>query len=700
MKSIRECTRCLILSLTTALLIFPIPSIAQEEDVPSSDKPAKIFDATEISLEKLLNMEVTVASLFAEDELVTGATVSSINSKKWKQLGARRINEALNNEISVQTTPNLGGSYNLSIRGYTTSESREGVAAIIDGIPANEITTGSAFMIMPNVELGVLDRIELIKGPASAIYGSDAFHGILSMRTFESDIDHYSVEGAGAYPLYGDANVKISQGIAADLIRIDAAASTSHQGDQDLEFEYADSQNNKQTSAYNNSYTSRTGVFKVRIKPVNKLKIKLGAYATYFDSDNYPGISDYAPMQPLLGNDFSSADVSYYIGNVAISYELPADISIEANSYYKRSSGSYELSTSSSGATLQDALADHYGGEFSIKQQDNPINLQWFTAYSYTYGEIKDYKTYLIQLDTGAKTIVPGSPKGFNTGIHSVFSQLKWGAIKDRLYFLLGGRLDSYTDYGNQISPRGGIIFLPTKNSSIKALYSRAFKAPTQFHIYGIPIIVEGNKDIKPEKIDMGELIYIYKKDDFKINVTGFYSYWSDAITAYLQTNGSFIFLNKDKRDSIGGEFTCSYKYEPFAFDLGFSYVVSRAIDAQDPDNPTETRDINFGMFPMYSINAGLQYTLKPVDITFYLNNRLYLNVKDTNESEDTEPDDLPAYYRMDLNLSKIVADRVDIYFDIRNLLNRKNYVPSVYGKDGGFLEPGISVMLRAGYKL
>ena len=43
---------------------------------------------------------------------------------------------------------------------------------------------------------------------------------------------------------------------------------------------------------------------------------------------------------------------------------------------------------------LAEALAEHYGGQVSIKQQDNPINLQWFAAYSYTYGKIKDYKTY------------------------------------------------------------------------------------------------------------------------------------------------------------------------------------------------------------------------------------------------------------------------------------------------------------------
>lgn len=72
----------------------------------------------------------------------------------------------------------------------------------------------------------------------------------------------------------------------------------------------------------------------------------------------------------------------------------------------------------------------------------------------------------------------------------------------------------------------------------------------------------------------------------------------------------------------------------------------------------------------------------------------------EANESIDTHQDKLPPYYRMDLNISKSITDRAEIYLDIRNLLNRENRTPSVYGTDNGYLEPGIGVMLRAGYKL
>jgi hypothetical protein len=54
----------------------------------------------------------------------------------------------------------------------------------------------------------------------------------------------------------------------------------------------------------------------------------------------------------------------------------------------------------------------------------------------------------------------------------------------------------------------------------------------------------------------------------------------------------------------------------------------------------------------------------------------------------------------MDLNISKIITDKSEIYLDIREILNRNNRVPSVIGAKNGELEPGISVLLRAGYNL
>ncbi len=73
-----------------------------------------------MSFEELMNIkvEVDVASLFIEDELLVGSTVSSISPAQWRKLGARRVSDVLANELSVAVYPRLGGNNVIAIRGY------------------------------------------------------------------------------------------------------------------------------------------------------------------------------------------------------------------------------------------------------------------------------------------------------------------------------------------------------------------------------------------------------------------------------------------------------------------------------------------------------------------------------------------------------------------------------------------------------
>ncbi len=95
--------------ITICLNLTPL-AIAQE----MIDEEAEI---SFFELESLLNEYVTVASLFLEDELEVGSTVSSITAQDWKRMGARRMHEALANELSVLNCPTLAGNPAIAIRG-------------------------------------------------------------------------------------------------------------------------------------------------------------------------------------------------------------------------------------------------------------------------------------------------------------------------------------------------------------------------------------------------------------------------------------------------------------------------------------------------------------------------------------------------------------------------------------------------------
>lgn len=695
--------------LSYLLTLFIIISFISISSVRAQEGPDnKEFDISDFSFEELLDAEVEIASMFAEDEMVTASTVASISPEKWKLTGARRMQDVLDNEMGVMVYSTFAGSSAITIRGYVSNMSHKGLCGILDGVPLNDAVEGSAFYQVPNWELGTLKGIEMIKGPGSAIYGSDAFHGVLALRTFESNHDTYEVEAAGAYPLYGDSAVRISKGFAGDLFRLDVSGAGSYQGDLDIEYEYEDENGETKKGLHPRKYKykSGTGVAKLTFNPSKKVKIKTGAYATKWDCERFPGLI----VHEYYVDDYYNAEIDFLMANGSVTYIPGRDISIEATGYYWTYSLLHQISFDPAFASLAasvpylgddyDSIAEQkqpdvyrYGGSLTVKQPDNKYNLQWVLAYSYSKMGIETGTEYSVkQISTGDLLANLGEvpEAGFSRDINSVFGQVKWGAIEKVLYILCGGRLDVYSDahIDPQFTPRASLIFLPATSQSIKVLYGRAFKAPGASNYRGSYYASE-SLEVKPETIDVGELVYMYKMKKWKAKVNAYYTKWKNGI-ALAPTATKPRFANIAESQSYGGEAYIYYPIEPITLELGFGYCKSKQLGNEGED------DIEHTAYPVYSVNSGIYYSLEPYDVKFYLNNNVRM---DMTEAPDPDSDKLPLYWRMDLNISKVIANRLELHLNGKNITNRKNAKPAVWGHQNGFEDPGVSVLLRASYK-
>jgi outer membrane receptor for ferrienterochelin and colicin len=715
---------CLLKSRKVVFLLFAFLlsfiSVALVE--AAEDTPSSLF---KMPLEEVMNLEVKVevASLFMEDELLVASTVSNISSNDWEKSGARRTYEAFMNEMSVMTY-NTVSSHAIAIRGYTSNFSAvRGLATSLDGVPLNTMSYGTALYGIPNFELGTLDRIEMIKGPASAIYGSDAFHGVISMQSIESDSNTYSVKvRGGGEPSYREGNIRISHGIG-EKIRINTAISASHQGDQNLAYEHT----GNGPGVYRNLYDSVSGVLKVTLNPSDRLKIDWGAYFADFEGHDFFGLVSLAWNRDQLdyGTNTISGDTDFYMGRGSISYQFENDINIEARGYIWESDAlAIVPSFDYGGGTYMPGIETgywgqvdrRYGGDLIIKQSHNPFNIQWVLGYFYTFMETPDATIYNKNNSTGEITELvfsagqtPGKRlfEGVDRSINSIIAQTKWRFIKDRLYLLLGARYDDYSDFGSQFTPRAGVIFLPAEDSAIKLLYGNAFRAPVGAELKGVNF-TRGNPDIKPETIDVYELAYLSRGDHWKLSTTGFYSKWKDGITWKPVTGDPDGFTsaydNMSESRSYGCEVNGSYSFTSIGIitDFGFSYVKSETLHKENAG------DHEFGAFPKFMARAGVNYQA-PFGINIYINNRIYWDMTESVEDAFFEnlamttmkkPDKLPTYWRVDLNFNKILSSRIKIGMDIRNLLDRRNYTPSLWGNPGGDEEPGISVLLKVIYSI
>jgi len=259
-------------------------------------------DLLDLPLKDLLNMRVSVASRFSESMLETGSTSSVIDRAQWRALGARRFKDALDMQPGIIVLPTIFGAEPVYIRGYTERNNTNGVATLLDGVEMN-ILEGSAQFTRQNINLGTLQRIEVIRGPGSSLYGDTAFHGVLDLRSFDStrNIALFDVDYSGNG--YHSSTINYSYGFAKS--RINLAVANSGQTAQNQRYDYIDSNGNSASSERDLIFNSTTLIFKWdRQWNVNNASF----LRLYWDDNRYDDFYSYGTTTAFDGSSVAADD--------------------------------------------------------------------------------------------------------------------------------------------------------------------------------------------------------------------------------------------------------------------------------------------------------------------------------------------------------------------------------------------------------
>lgn len=639
-----------------------------------------------------------VASLFKESKLDVGSTVSSIDRQQWRNLGARRTNDAIGQLPGVMLYPSFGGTDVIAIRGYANELSARGIATVVDGVPMNTLAWGTAQYNMPNLDLGVLNKIEMIRGPGSAIYGSDAFHGVYSLKTFESDEDVLETDFRGAGNGYHDAAVRLSRGLPGG-IRVNAALAGSGQPDQNRAYHYTDPTDfTRKTADRKNKYDSTSGVFKIQTDAGKTLSSGFELVYNRYSARQFPGLGRAFTVTGLSyyrGHDTTDNDSNVVMGKANVAYKLPNAIVAELTAFYWQTDQQFLYDQSANALLGADANIIHQaqseyrrGASITFKQEENAFRTAWVLSAGYNKSHIFSTKNEYIRVSDGS-LVNPATRKayfdGYQHDIVNAFFQTKTAFLDDKLFLLLGLRSDTYSDFGNQIVPRAGLIFKPDADSAVKVVYGKAFRAAVGGEVGGASNI-KGDPEIKPETIATYELILMRAKKTYDVNVSFFTSKWQDGITT-VAFSGDPVFVSKyvnsAENTAKGVEVEGKYRVsEKLGFNASGSYVASRSV----------TRDVNYVAFPKYIVNLGANYLLKPWDVRLTLNNRFHLAACKGPVRAGQPGSSLRDYYRTDLIAMKNIGRRAVASLEVRNMFGRNNYVPSVWGAEGGVPDEAVSV--------
>lgn len=528
----------LIFSLTLPQLVF-----GQED----------LFD---MSMEDLMKLKVTtIASGIETSVEKTASTVTVITRKEIDLMPANNVWDVLETIPGTLMTDDVDSASNkvFSIRGMYENFSDK-VLLLMDGKRINSVFRGTFTTIINGGDLfpplAIIDRIEIIRGPASALYGADALAGVVNIITKKagSYTGTYSKLSSGTFQdtqidlVHGGKYGKVNYFISANRFE-----TNGHKEDYDRDAATINDDVYSTITSYAPGAANRE-----RTTQFYKLDISYKDWRTTHMYGAVEGGFNMGVAQALMptGKSFKT----FQLHSIEHDWKIQENLQLKQTAFYRKSSnriieslmifppGSRVVTT-----TFMDGYIGnpqyweeqyHYYADGKLKVNEA---LSINAGVGYFLGDlykVQEAKNFGFSDNSDVTTIYNRGGVVVTDDTTDVFiaeedretlsaylqSEIKW----NKLTSTLGVRVDKFSDFGTTTNPRMAFVYEATEKLNFKALYGRAFKAPSFVALYSQanPVSI-GNPDLKPEFINNYEFVTSYnfsEKLRLKLNLY-YYSY-------------------------------------------------------------------------------------------------------------------------------------------------------------------------------
>ena len=581
---------------------------------------AQVADSSfdNLSLKDLLKIKITTAGKTSQSLELASAVVTVISREQIRARGYQSLLDVLMDldDIKVDDKMYSGMRNSLTVRGVQGSEK---FIILIDGINISS-PSGEAMPIMQNYPVNLAEQVEVLYGPASALYGANAVSGIINIITKRSSSKKITIDASSSGGDYGYSNttLMLTKKIASNMSIV-----LSGQYYYDRNPDYSKLYKNDSLSditAYSlGTFNTIFGSFtpKETVRP--KYEAPLEAYNIYAS----------VRMGDLSMNFFrNSFKVPTAYGNNTLNSIFNKDVFMEqsittANVSYKRTIGKFTGSTALTSSRYNLDPASNYRNLYTSMERaykysnctmikaEQQVDYKASDKFGVTAGVgYEDYNALPQSADLAQPvdehTFIQGSYLGtsayYRPGglaapfyfIHynniSTYLQSQYSPSK-KLHFTLGARYDRNSRFGPSFNPRLGMVYQPSAKTNIKLLYGSAFRAPapsesyTQYGAFDTPdsgrtyhayFLHLPNPALKPIISQNLELNIQHRiSNNFMVTLDAYYTYlkglyaFADDNQSLHLYNNSFngipvdyveVFINNDRQKSYGGSIQLNWK--------------------------------------------------------------------------------------------------------------------------------------------
>lgn len=645
-------------------------------------------DFFELTPEHLSQLKITAASAFTESELDSSATVSVVTRDEWERRAARTLPDAVMHLPGVMLLEPPDGGMLIQVRSYDSTSLR-GRATLIDGVPINTFAFGSEVFSNAELQLPVMDNLQLVRGPSSILYGSDAVHSALLLSTYHNaESDNFEASGDVGSRNYQQVAVRGTQTFGSDQ-SIQYAIGGAHQGNQGDEYTYPVGAGSADASR-EQSYHSATGMLRWQGRS-NALGYQLEVFTDQTNANEFPGAGTL--ILDVRDRDIADRNSHLWMMKAQLDGQLAASWDWQWDNYYWRNDYGQDyflrLPVINFTDENQQIVEHRYGSRFTFKRTDIEM-LAGRTQLALTAGTERqaiDHHdvTSQVYLVTGVPT---PNYAGLEQGINSISLEGKTQWQGGRWQLIYGGRLDSYSTFGSQTSPRAGVIWMPSNLYSVKAVYGQAFRAPNANELLGTNF-ARGDLNLKPETLDNYELTFTRLFSKGVVQLVGFNTRWHDRI---LLVSGAYT--NAGESQSRGVELSTKFDFENWLLE-----VSGASIDNSTISGPVRNCDCDPHMFPRWMASAGIGYRWPSQRLELFWSNRVHENVRTGDDTQRGNVTDAGLYYRSDISLRQQWDRHWQGQLALRNIFNRDNVWPSVVNSNGGVADIPRQIALEIQYR-
>ncbi|CAM2920781.1 TonB-dependent receptor domain-containing protein [Vibrio rarus] len=427
------------------------------------------------------------------------ASVSIITKEELALMPYQNLADALVTTSGVNIADIGQGRQGIEIRGMDVSQS----LILIDGrrISRASDMLGHSNFELQNIPVSDIERIEVIKGPMSALYGSDALGGVVNVITKpKSNEWSGSVRGGGSTAMDKDGNtgnieVSASGALIDDTVLMKVTTGHAYQG----LIENRNHENETDIAGNRNTFVD------VELQTIISPQQEVDVYTRVAQTDSWYDSNDDA-----TGNKIRSTTTydTFEYGVTHSGYWDFADTQLRVYGSRVSQTNEKSIGVPNDPNDVDEDIVDGYIQFFAFDIHHVTLGGQW-----------SEQRLDSVDITTGGGSANQGA----------LFLQDDI-SLTDEWSLLLGGRYDNHADFGSHFSPRAYLVYKPTQNWTLKGGYGEGFKAPTikqsspEYYstAVGRPFDLKGNADLKPEVNQSYEISAAYNTERWGSAVTLF----------------------------------------------------------------------------------------------------------------------------------------------------------------------------------